>query len=777
MSWFKRHGGVIVLLVNFLTLGALYLSATPLLETPDEPSHFSVVRYIAEEGRLPPQHPAPPDSGPVPVIDSGPPVYYAPPLYYVVAAYLISDLDTSGFAQAVIPNPNWDLGWAPTPGVSPENKHIYVHTSDQRPPYAGWATGMLRLRIFSLLLGGVTVLGVYALAVALWPPTAGSGQGRAHDARVLAATALVAFNPAFLFVTIGVTNDALLVPLVTWAVVGMAHLVSARVSRDWPWVSLLGLLLGLAVITKQSALAFLPVAALAVAWGSRLRRRNWPATLARLAWLAVLVACVGGWWYVYNGLTYHDPLGLRPHQAPTPDWSPPLELLLRQLGQALKGYWAIFGWGLILVDPFIYVILALFVLVGLSGCAVLVVRWALRDLEEARDRVVALLGLALLLNLVGLLLWLWRTSAPYGRLLFPTLGPLAMLLVLGWSRWLGDRLARPFSWAVLFAFGAFAAVVPVHYLRPAYAGPVVLEPSSSALVGATTLDAEFDGGLRLLGYRMTSGDAHPGDEVRLTLYWQPATPVASDLSVFVQVAPSDPEQRVAGQDDFLGGSQYPTTVWRAGEIVGQEHFLRLPDDTPAPGLYWFTVGLYQGLGGERLPLRADGASVPSRAVRLGPLRVRDLYVAPPEHAADYRFGSSIRLVGYDLDAPPKGSEESMSIVVTLHWRATAAPAEDWTVFVHLLDGEGRSVTQHDSPPRDGDFPTGAWRDGDNVPDSHRLLLPPGLAPGLYQLQVGLYNPADGARVPAFDGEGVRLTDDAVVLTQIELTDDGIAHGD
>jgi 4-amino-4-deoxy-L-arabinose transferase-like glycosyltransferase len=289
----REHGGLVVILMAFLALGIAYLWATPLLETPDEPSHFSVVKYIADEGHLPPAHPAPPEAGPVPVIQPGPPVYYAPPLYYVLGALLIGDLDTDGFAAGVIPNPNWARGWAPTPGHSPENKHIYVHTAAQRPPYAGWAIAMLRLRVFSLLLGGATVVGVYALAHMLWFSRSVSRRGSMEQSWVLATTALVAFNPAFLFVTIGVTNDALLIALSTWAFVVMAWVIMGEASQRWGRVALLGLLLGLGALTKQSALALFPVAALAVVWGARSRREA-------LQWLFLcfgIAALVASWWY------------------------------------------------------------------------------------------------------------------------------------------------------------------------------------------------------------------------------------------------------------------------------------------------------------------------------------------------------------------------------------------------------------------------------------------------------------------------------------------------
>jgi 4-amino-4-deoxy-L-arabinose transferase-like glycosyltransferase len=778
MSKLHEHIGLLILLAAFLVLGTLYLWVTPLLETSDEPSHFSVVKFIADEGRLPPAQPPLSDAEPVPVIRPGPPVYYAPPLYYALGALLIADLNTDGFAQGVIPNPNWARGWAPTAGRSLDNKHIYVLTADQRPPYAGWAIAMLRLRFFSLLLGGATVVGVYALARSVWsPPTALGGRG-AEQTWVLAATALVAFNPAFVFVTIGVTNDALLIALSTWAFglmvrLGVRGRQGGSATKSWGLVALLGVVLGLAALTKQSALLFLPLAAVIVAWSARNTRpagqpQSWRTALRWLVLLVIPVALLAGWWYLRNAVAYGDPLGFQPHQTPVGEWQPSLSLIGRQLGQALRGYWATFGWGLILVEPIIYVSIAIFALVSLLGlvkhCAA---RW-LRRRPNTECRAAILLGLGLFLNLAGLVLWLWRTSAPYGRLLYPTLGPTAVLLVLGWKGWLGHRFRRLFLWAVVLSLALYAFIVPWRYLRPAYADPVV---SPSALEEATPLYVQFDETLHLLGYRMIPESARPGEWVTLILYWRATAPLETPLTVFVQVAPKDPEQRVAGLDDTLGSSHYPSQVWLPGETIRQVHELRLPDKVPAPILYWFNVGLYQNSEDMRLPVVVDGASVPSRSVRLGPLRVLDTHSPQPDQLVDYRLGPAVRLIGYDVDVAPsrssKASQED-TLTVTLYWRAVAAPEDDLKVFVHLVDADGRLVAQDDDWPRQGEFPTWAWQEGDDVPDSHTLLVPADLPSDTYRILVGLYRPDDGGRLPVLDEEGQRVHDDIVTLTKIHL---------
>jgi hypothetical protein len=98
--------------------------------------------------------------------------------------------------------------------------------------------------------------------------------------------------------------------------------------------------------------------------------------------------------------------------------------------------------------------------------------------------------------------------------------------------------------------------------------------------------------------------------------------------------------------------------------------------------------------------------------------------------------------------------------VELCWKALRRLSDDYTVFVHLLDTSGVLISTGDGPPMEGAFPTSMWHPGDIVLDVHRLMpgsvegsLKPGeqVAHGL-RVAVGLYNPTDGSRLPAYAGE-------------------------
>jgi hypothetical protein len=101
--------------------------------------------------------------------------------------------------------------------------------------------------------------------------------------------------------------------------------------------------------------------------------------------------------------------------------------------------------------------------------------------------------------------------------------------------------------------------------------------------------------------------------------------------------------------------------------------------------------------------------------------------------------------------------------VLLRWGTSAPLEHDYTVFVHLLDANGALAAQHDGIPAASYAPTRTWQSGVLVEDRRSVQLPASLAPGEYQLLVGLYDPLTGQRLPLADGSS-----DALQLQVITL---------
>lgn len=118
---------------------------------------------------------------------------------------------------------------------------------------------------------------------------------------------------------------------------------------------------------------------------------------------------------------------------------------------------------------------------------------------------------------------------------------------------------------------------------------------------AFPLDANFGDVARLSGYTLDPAAPHPGDVLRVTLFWQAAGASADPYTVFVHLL--DPSGRMVAQEDSMPMSnQHPTTDWMPGEaIVDRYYDLPLSADAPA-GEYSLEIGLYHQPIGQRLDL-------------------------------------------------------------------------------------------------------------------------------------------------------------------------------
>jgi hypothetical protein len=165
-----------------------------------------------------------------------------------------------------------------------------------------------------------------------------------------------------------------------------------------------------------------------------------------------------------------------------------------------------------------------------------------------------------------------------------------------------------------------------------------------------------------------------------------------------------------------------------------------------------TAGLYDPVEGR--PLAASDASGQPVTPWIGRLAIRG---PRSPIVPDYRFGDVIGLV------EPQLSRDGSRLNVCLRWVSLAETSVDYTVFVHVLDGDGSPIAQADAHPKNGAYPTGAWSPGEVIDDCVALDVPDLPLRG-WSAQVGLYNLADLTRLPVRDRSGQALPDQAVTLS-------------
>jgi len=160
---------------------------------------------------------------------------------------------------------------------------------------------------------------------------------------------------------------------------------------------------------------------------------------------------------------------------------------------------------------------------------------------------------------------------PYGnwKRVWPMLNAPAEIRVAEGALSQGDRDPQPFT-----TYRAFY-VTPVDSVAPAL--------------------ARFQGGVELVGATMQ----RTNQGVRVALRWHATARLASEYTVFVHYIRDG--QRIGQSDVQPANGHYPTSRWRAGDLINDDHFVTLADPLDVARDQIF-VGLYRPDDSQRLDL-------------------------------------------------------------------------------------------------------------------------------------------------------------------------------
>jgi 4-amino-4-deoxy-L-arabinose transferase-like glycosyltransferase len=298
----------------------------------------------------------------------------------------------------------------------------------------------------------------------------------------------------------------------------------------------------------------------------------------------------------------------------------------------------------------------------------------------------------------------------------------------------------------------------------------ILEPSSAVSLAEMPvqhrLEANWDGGLKLLGYDFAARVYRPGDGLALSLYYQAASLPTKDYLLRLQLM----DRTGAVLSESLsppGGEAYPTSQWGEGVIIKSQHDLTIPPDAPG-GRLKLRASLVDAEG-EPLPVRRHPWGFWARkhldltAGRVSE-RERSYQFPPIERAMQADLGGQIEFHGYSLESAQV--EPGGLLHLTLYWRARQRMMVSYTVFTHLLGEEGDIWGQRDNTPMKGTYPTTGWVEGEVITDEYEIAVKSDAPPGEHQIEVGMYDAATGQRLPIFDEGGTRLPGDRILLDQV-----------
>ncbi|MGC9396089.1 MAG: hypothetical protein ACP5J4_14700 [Anaerolineae bacterium] len=121
--------------------------------------------------------------------------------------------------------------------------------------------------------------------------------------------------------------------------------------------------------------------------------------------------------------------------------------------------------------------------------------------------------------------------------------------------------------------------------------------------GTYAVDTTLGDGIELLGYDL-HGNAVPGQQIDVVLYWRAYAPISKDYVIFTHLL--GPDQTLVSQFDAPPlGRLYPTTAWKERSIFTHIATLAIPADA-APGEYHLLTGMYTYPDLERLTVISEG---------------------------------------------------------------------------------------------------------------------------------------------------------------------------
>jgi hypothetical protein len=732
--------GFLAILGLFLGIGLWYSLATPPFETPDELYHYAFVRHLAAGNGLPVQNPA--------VAEAWSHAGSHAPLYYWLAGWLTRSIDQNDFAHLNVPNPRANIGDPLFPG----NKNFMLYSA---APHSLQGSNLaLHIgRWLSLALGGLTLWLIYQIARLAFADYAQINQSWPL---ALLPVLWVATLPQFIFISAACSNDSMVIAASTATVYWLARLLTKAMHKSiglLEWL-FLGVLIGLAALSKLQGLGLLPLVAVATLLMAA-AQRDWRLPFRAVLPVTMAALLVAGWWYWRNYTLYGDLFGVTNLLANNGLRPEPLtwDSFWGEFRGLRYSFWGIFGWFNILLPTWVYSLLDGVIVVALAG---LPVAWLTKRPTTEKSitqgaRLVRLLLLSWLLISVALLIyWLNQATSSQGRLFFPALSAFAVLLVLGlhaWLRYVPTRV-QPLLWSFTPLLMVGCSLYTLTVLFPgSYGAP---KPVSAIPASAQPLDIVYGDTdkLYLLALEIPNERFQPGAHVPVTLYLQAHAPIQDDYQVFIQLLDEN-RVEVGNLTSHPGWGRNPTTLWQPGAIYA-DHYPVLIERAitgSSPLLAQVYIGFVdpQTEKGDRLPIPAQTTT--GVKIEEGPFlgQVAISASAPPTvdvatmTTNGVEFGTVIKLAAVDFPAQVAAGDTT-PLTVTLVWDVLSTPATDYTAFVHLLDEGGERVSGFDQAPALR-FPTRYWRQGDRIVTQFSLTPP--AAAGEFALWVGLYEADSG----------------------------------
>jgi 4-amino-4-deoxy-L-arabinose transferase-like glycosyltransferase len=748
VSSMRKHLSLMLVLAVYLALAVGFSVVTPPFEAPDEIHHYAFIRDLVRDRALPVQHPGDRAAQ-----------RHQPPLYYLAGSLVSFWVEEPVGAPYSVArsNPYWGYAYGE---VGRDNKNLYLHGVWDAFPWHGVALGLHLVRLLSVLMGVGVILAAYATGLEVFPR---------RSLWALGGVAFMALNPQFLFISGAVNNDILITLWVTLILLFLVRTVKEGISLRR--AARVGVLCGLALLTKLTGLYVLPVVALAFALAAW-RRREWRKLVVAGAIIAGLVFLIAGWWFARNVVLYGEPTAIR---LTLQTWNARPEgvsysTALFELPNAETSFWARFGYGNVPVPNWIYEVLGALARVAVLAGLGVTYQWIAGRAHRSR-RPLAALVVVLSALVIVLVRYDWVFPSALDRLALYAPAALIVLVAARWharSLWLaGDsgESDAPYVCVVLavLAVAYFAAMFSYmtmsttaangRYLFPGlgavsllvFAGVAWLLPRGRSWVSAWAVGAMV--GMAALAC------------LTLVVYQAAAYSLPPILPESEAVnAPRDLNIDYDEQARLLGVTVSParlragdvaevTLYWQALKEMKTDYAVfvqcfgrdraRIGQRDSFTGLGNFPTSEWRPgqviVDTYRVPLDPSAAAPTELTVDAGLYEPSSQKRLPAVRAGQRVEGATVaraplssrRKAHYDWQQPVdfklgdnialKGYTVDVAslraggkLKLKLYWQTIAPVLRNYTVFAHFLDDSGKVWAQQDAAPVGGSYPTSAW---------------------------------------------------------------------
>jgi hypothetical protein len=220
---------------------------------------------------------------------------------------------------------------------------------------------------------------------------------------------------------------------------------------------------------------------------------------------------------------------------------------------------------------------------------------------------------------------------------------------------------------------------------------------------------------------------------RITYFWRCLKEMEKDYTLVTQFEGRHGKTYRIDQSHQGVNGVYPTSMWQAGEVIGEEYQVEVPADYP-PIRYALWVGVQDG--GEKLEVVGDVETDEEDRARLEEIEVlpaerpTSLTAEPrPQNRVEMNINDELMFLGYDLsEKNPKPGDQ---LKVTTYWQSLKKTERDYAIQVKLGNGEYKVREVLDLAP------TRLWEEGGYYRGDTVIAINPHILEGTYSLDLEL----------------------------------------